>query len=62
MSTGLGDELDVVAGAVMSSMSWGCAFEVDPAECNVYDSTAREVDQFMYDHPEFLVLTAAGAP
>ena len=42
------------AGARIISNSWGSE------NVNNYDGQAQEVDQFMYDHPDSLVLFAAG--
>ncbi len=43
------------SGARIHSNSWG-----DPEKRGVYDAEAGQVDQFMWDHPDMLVLFAAG--
>jgi hypothetical protein len=50
------------AGARIHSNSWGCgrAPGDSPAKCNVYDSMAADVDRFVWDHEDFVVLVAAG--
>ena len=45
-------------GARISSHSWGCAGAAD--ECNLYTSDASDTDQFVFDHPDFMVVFAAG--
>jgi subtilisin family serine protease len=47
------------AGARVHSNSWGCSGN-KPTDCNVYSLAAREVDAFMFNHPDFLVVFAAG--
>jgi subtilisin family serine protease len=47
------------AGARVHSNSWGCSLD-NPTQCNVYSLAAAEVDSFMFDHPDFLVVFAAG--
>jgi serine protease AprX len=42
-------------GARVHSNSWG-----DPDKKGIYDAEAGQVDQFMWDHPDMLVLFAAG--
>lgn len=42
-------------GARIHSNSWGA-----PAHLGDYDSMASQVDEFMYNHPDFLVVIAAG--
>jgi serine protease AprX len=42
-------------GARIHTNSWGAA-----AGFGSYDSMAQKVDQFMWDHPDFLILFAAG--
>jgi serine protease AprX len=49
------------AGARIHSNSWGCATDEDqPFSCNYYSSQAKNIDDFVYNHPDFLVLVAAG--
>eukprot|EP00736_Rhodelphis_marinus_P008051 Rmarinus@m.28362 len=45
--------LSYAAGARIHSNSWG-------ADQNTYDSLSSEVDAYMFDHPDFLLLFAAG--
>ena len=47
------------AGARVHSNSWGCSAD-KPTDCNSYSLSASEVDAFMNDHPDFLVVFAAG--
>ncbi len=47
-------------GARIHSNSWGCGYPPDPTYCNRYDNEAQDVDQFMWDHKDFLILFAAG--
>jgi hypothetical protein len=47
----LGMAYDV--GARLHTNSWG-------TDINAYDSTARDMDRYSYDHQDFLVLVAAG--
>ncbi len=43
------------AGVRVHTNSWGSARSV-----GVYDAMAQQVDQFMWDHPDFLIMFAAG--
>jgi hypothetical protein len=47
-------------GARIHTNSWGCSAEGDPQFCNVYNGQARDVDAFMLDHPDMLIMFAAG--
>ena len=47
-------------GARIHSNSWGNAPGPDPTDQNIYDSGSQDVDQFMWDHKDFLILFAAG--
>jgi subtilisin family serine protease len=47
------------AGARVHSNSWGCN-GAKPTDCNAYSLSALEVDTFMHQHPDFLVVFAAG--
>lgn len=44
--------------AFIHSNSWGCAG--GPAACNKYTSQAQMVDEMMWEHPDLLILFAAG--
>lgn len=46
-------------GVRIHSDSWGCSSDV-AGGCNYYSSSSREVDDYMYQHQDFLVLIAAG--
>mmetsp|Transcript_10266 Transcript_10266/g.31390 ORF Transcript_10266/g.31390 Transcript_10266/m.31390 type:complete len:825 (-) Transcript_10266:723-3197(-) len=48
------------AWARVHSNSYGCKNDVDMRECNRYSFDAREVDDFMWQHKDFLVVFAAG--
>ena len=53
-------------GARIHLNSWGCKAprtgdKYDrPGQCNQYTTKARDIDKFVYDHPDFLVVFAAG--
>ncbi len=47
------------AGARVHSNSWGCSAS-KPSDCNRYSLLAYEVDAFTANHPDFLVVFAAG--
>lgn len=46
-------------GIRISSNSWGCKNNKGQT-CNVYDATAKEIDDFIYNNKDMLVLFAAG--
>ncbi len=46
-------------GARISSQSWGVPISAG-SWVNTYDSQAMQVDQFMWNHPDFLIFFAAG--
>ena len=54
-------------GARVHLNSWGCKFtrtgdeDERAGQCNKYTTRARDVDNFVYEHPDFLVVFAAGA-
>eukprot|EP00183_Erythrolobus_madagascarensis_P005255 CAMPEP_0185856616 /NCGR_PEP_ID=MMETSP1354-20130828/29088_1 /TAXON_ID=708628 /ORGANISM="Erythrolobus madagascarensis, Strain CCMP3276" /LENGTH=1013 /DNA_ID=CAMNT_0028558877 /DNA_START=198 /DNA_END=3239 /DNA_ORIENTATION=+ len=54
----LGEPYD--AGARVSSHSWGCFSSDDPTLCNIYDVSARSVDEFMWNNMDALMVFAAG--
>jgi hypothetical protein len=45
--------ISATSGAKISTNSWG-------SSSNYYDTNALDTDEYLYDHPEFLVLFAAG--
>jgi hypothetical protein len=53
-------------GARVHLNSWGCKVAKTgdkydrPGQCNTYTTKARDIDKFVYDHPDFLVVFAAG--
>ena len=49
-------------GARVHLAAWGCKVEHgEPADaCNFYSAQAADIDRFMYEHPESLVITAVG--
>eukprot|EP01104_Vermistella_antarctica_P000607 TRINITY_DN1075_c0_g1_i1.p1 TRINITY_DN1075_c0_g1~~TRINITY_DN1075_c0_g1_i1.p1 ORF type:complete len:1052 (+),score=280.21 TRINITY_DN1075_c0_g1_i1:158-3313(+) len=47
-------------GARVHTNSWGCFNPANPAACNTYDPQAADVDTFMQDHSDFLILYAGG--
>ena len=50
-----------LAGARVHSNSWGSSCAVDDQPCDLeYDDSCEEADQFMWDHPDMLLLFAAG--
>lgn len=49
------------AGARIHSNSWGCATdEENPFACNVYSNNARQIDNFVNQNQDFVVVVAAG--
>ena len=50
------------AGARIHLNSWGCRINKGdrPGLCNKYTTRSRDVDAFMYNHPDFLIIFAAG--
>ena len=49
------------AGARIHSNSWGCATDEDnPFACNVYSSNAKQIDDFVNQNQDFVVVVAAG--
>ena len=59
------------AGARIHLNSWGCRApdtatgansinETRPASCNKYSVMSRDVDKFVHEHPDFLIIFAAG--
>jgi hypothetical protein len=49
------------AGARVHNNSWGCKpASEDRTECNVYDSRAATADQFVWDHPQMVIVLAGG--
>ena len=53
------------SGARIHLNSWGCDFRTTskpdrPGSCNKYTTKARDIDKFVFEHPDFLVIFAAG--
>ena len=42
--------------------TWGCSFTntEQPSTCNTYSTHAADIDKFVWDHPDFLIVVAAG--